>query len=65
MKELIIFGIAGLGSLVILGYSVHMFVGGLVDPMVEKSLIAVACTIGAAVIGFMAWDVIKRRRGDR
>lgn len=63
MKEIFIFAVAGAGSLVILGYSVHMFVGGLVEPETERLLIGLACAIGAAAIGYMAWDVIKRRRG--
>ena len=30
MKELLLYGLAALGGLVILGYSVHMLIGGLV-----------------------------------
>ena len=63
MKELLIYSLAGLGGLVILGYSVHMFIGGLVSPETEYAVIAIACLLGAACLGYMAWDVIRRRRG--
>lgn len=64
MKEIILYTIAGISSLFVLGYSVHMFVGGLVAPETETAIIVAACSIGVLVIGFMAWDVIRRRSGD-
>ncbi len=64
MKEIVIYLIAIASSLFILGYSVHMFVGGLVSPTTETIVITSVCLVGAIVIGFMAWDVIKRRRGQ-
>lgn len=62
MREIAIYGVAAVGSLFILGYSIHMFVGGLVSLETEKALIVAACTLGAVTIGIMAWDIIKRRR---
>jgi len=62
VREILIYGIAALGSLFILGYSIHMFVGGLVSREIEAALIVGGCTAGAVAIGFMAWDVVKRRR---
>jgi hypothetical protein len=38
-----------------------MFVGGIVSPEAEYQYIAMACVVVAAVIGFMAWDVIQQR----
>jgi hypothetical protein len=61
MKELIIYSIAAVSSLFVLGYSVHMFVGGLVSKTTENWLIAGACLIGALVVAFMYWDVFRRR----
>lgn len=61
MRELILYLIAAVSSLVILGYSMHMFVNGLVRPETERWLIIGACTTGAVVIGLMAWDVVRRR----
>jgi len=61
MKEFIIYTIAAISSLIVLGYSVHMFVGGLVSEDTETWLISAACTIGFAVISFMYWDVMRRR----
>jgi membrane protein YqaA with SNARE-associated domain len=65
MKEIVLYGIAAVSSLVILGYSVHMFVGGLVSRETEILMVAAACTLGAVVIGVMAWDVVRRRRQSR
>lgn len=61
MKEIVLYAIAGISSLFVLGYSVHMFVGGLVSPEAETTIIVIACSIGTLVIGLMAWDVIRRR----
>jgi len=65
MKEVIFYLIAAVTSLVVLGYSVHMFVGGLVDPDTERWLIGGACVIGATVVAMMGWDVVRRRRARR
>ncbi len=62
MKEILVYGISGAASLFIFGYSVHMFVGGLVSETTEAMLIAAVVLIGAAVLGFIAWDTIKRKR---
>ena len=65
VKELILYLIAAVSSLIILGYSVHMFVTGLVSQETERWLIIGACAVGSVVIGFMAWDVLRRRRTHR
>ncbi len=64
MKEIIIYAIAGIASLFIFGYSIHMFVGGLVDEETETLLIAAGCTIAATVMGLLAWDIKKRRQNS-
>jgi len=61
MRPVILFTIGASASLFILGYVVHMFIGGLVSRPTEIIVIAVAVLIGAAVIGWMAWDVLRRR----
>ncbi len=60
-KEIILYLIAIATGLFIAGYSVHMLIGGLVSPTTEKIIIIAVCTIGAIVIGFMAYDVKKQR----
>lgn len=65
MKEAALYAVAALGSLFLLGYSIHMLVGGLVSEQTEFWLITGACAIGAVVIGYMAYDVIRKRRGYR
>lgn len=63
MKELFIYLLVAIAGLVVLGYSVHMLIGGLVSEATEYRVIAIACLLGAAVMAFLAWDVIRRRRG--
>ena len=63
--EALIYLIVALSSLFVMGYAVHMLVGGLVSKETEYFLIMLTCIIGVVAIGLMAWDVIKRRRGSR
>lgn len=65
MKEILLYTIAGISSVVLLGYTVHMFVGGLVKPETETLLITIVCIIGALVVSVMAWDVVRRRRSNK
>ena len=65
MKEIIIYSLAAIAGITIFGFSVHMFIGGLVSPETEVMAIAAACIIAAAVMGFMAWDVVKRRNNSQ
>ncbi len=62
MKELFIYGISGLASLFIFGYTVHMFVGGLVSEQTEILLIVAVVLISAAALGYIAWDTMRRRQ---
>ena len=62
MREIIIYSIAAIACLAILAYSIHMFVGGLVSPELEKMIMAGGTLIGATVIGLMARDVMRTRR---
>ncbi len=65
MKEIIVYLIAAIAGLTILGYSVHMLIGGLVSITTEYTVIAVVVVVGAVVLGFLAWDVVRRRvRGE-
>lgn len=61
MKEIIIYAIAAFSSITILGYTVHMFIGGLVSKQTETWAIIATCTVGAGVIALLAWDVVKHR----
>ncbi len=62
MKEFLVYSISGLASLVIFGYSIHMFVGGLVSEQVESILIAVVVLIAAAIEFYLIRDAMLRRR---
>jgi len=63
--EILIYVVVAISSLVITGYTVHMFIGGLVSMEVEYQLIAIVCLIITGVIAYMAWDVIQRRSGRK
>lgn len=65
MIEILIYLAVAIGSLIMMSYTVHMFVGGLVSQETEYFLIAATCVIVSCVIGFMAWDVIQKRKGKR
>lgn len=61
IKEIVVYAIGAIGSLFLLGYSIHMMVGGVVSERTELAIIIGACIAGAAVIAFMVYDVVKRR----
>ncbi len=65
MKETIIYLSVGFASLFILGYSIHMFVGGIVSPDTERWIITAAVAIGAVVLALMGWDIVRRRRAQQ
>ena len=65
MVEILIFLVAGIGALLIAGYSVHMVVGGLVSAESEKQIIFLICAIVFGVMVYMAWDVVQRRAGKK
>jgi len=62
MKELLIYSISACASLFILGYAVHIFIGGLVEPQTEAIAIAAAVFTSASVMIWMIRDVLKSRR---
>ena len=62
MKETLILILVAGSSIFILGYSIHMLIGGLVDETTERWIITAACLTGAAVVAFMGWDILRQRR---
>ena len=63
IKEIVLFTIVSMSSIFILGYSIHMFIGGLVSESTERIAIIIACSIGLLIISYMAWDIVKMRSG--
>ncbi len=61
MRTIIMYAVGAIASLVIMGYTVHMFIGGMVSPAMEHTAIAVVVGIGAMAIAWMTWDVLNRR----
>ena len=64
LQEIFIYVIVAISSLFIMGSVMHMLVGGLVSPDTEYWLIVAICVADTIAIGFMARDVIRRRRGQ-
>ncbi|MDX8409625.1 MAG: hypothetical protein R8J84_06235 [Mariprofundales bacterium] len=62
MKEIIIYLISGAGSLFILGYSVHIFIGGMVSEQIETIAITITVLLGAGAITWMVRDVLQHRK---
>lgn len=62
MKEIIILALVAISSIFILGYSLHMLIGGLVSAETEQLIIAAACLVGTGIVAFMGWDIVRQRR---
>ncbi len=63
--EIAAYAVVAISSLFIMGSVVHMLVGGLVSENTEITLIAVVVVLDAIAIGFMARDVIRRRKAQQ
>jgi len=65
MKETIIYLIVAISSLLLMAYTVHMFVGGLVEEETEDMITIIVLGISATVMAFLGWDIVRRRtRGE-
>jgi hypothetical protein len=62
LRESPVYLAVAISSMLIMCFVVHAMVGGLVSLKTEYTLYVVVCLIDATAIGFMARDVIKRRR---
>lgn len=62
MKEITLLLVAATSSIFILGYSIHMLIGGLVDAETERWIIAIGCMLGTVAVGLMGWDIVRKRR---
>jgi len=61
MRELLVYGVSGLAAVFIFGYSVHMFVGGLVSARTEIMLIIAVVLLAALGIGYLLWNALSNR----
>jgi len=65
MKEAIIYLIVAISSLLLMAYTVHMFVGGLVDEETENMITMIVLGVSATIMAFLGWDIVRRRtRGE-
>ena len=63
MREILIYGLAAVAALFLLGFAVHMMVGGLVSPQTEFWAITATVVVGVIAVAIMTFDVVRRRRG--
>jgi len=61
-KEIFIYSIVAISSLIMLAYTVHMFVGGLVSEDTQYMITAGVLSTAVIVMVLMVVDVVKRRR---
>ncbi len=62
IQEILVYLVVAISSLFIMGFAMHMLVGGLVSYDTEVLLIALICLADLTAIGYMAWDVMQRRK---
>lgn len=62
MRELLVYGISGIAAIFIFGYCVHIFIGGMVSAQTELIAIIAVVLLSAGVLGYLAWDTIRRNR---
>ncbi len=65
MKETIIYLIVAISSLLLMAYTVHMFVGGLVEEETQYMITIIVLGIAVTVMAFLGWDIVRRRTGGR
>jgi hypothetical protein len=65
LREILVYCIVGISSLLVMGYAVHMLVGGIVSEETELLLIALICLADLAAISYMVWDVVQHRKNKR
>lgn len=61
MRVIIMYAIGATASLTILGYTVHMFLGGVVTPATEQIVTLIVVGLGAIAIFWMTWDILRHR----
>jgi coenzyme F420-reducing hydrogenase beta subunit len=62
-KELFVYVMVGASSLFLSAFVVHMMAGGMVTESTEYTLMGLVDGVVALVLGYMALDVYRRRRG--
>jgi len=63
MREILVYLVVAANSLFLMTFVVHMMVGGLVSEQTEELLTYGLCGAVLCLMGFMVWDVIRKRRG--
>lgn len=62
IKEILIYAMVGISSLLIMTFVVHMFVGGVVSAETEARIQEAVAAVLVLLFALAAWDVVRRRR---
>jgi hypothetical protein len=65
IKEILIYAVVGVCSLVVMTYVVDMFVGGIVSLETERTIQEVVAGVLVLLFALAAWDVVRRRRSRK
>jgi len=65
IKEILIYLLVMLSSLLIMTFVVHMFLEGMVRPETEATIQWIVCGVLITLFALMAWDVVRRRRRQK
>jgi len=65
MRESLIYGFSACVSLLMLSYTVHIFIGGLVSEDTEYLVMSIVLAIAVCAIGWMVRDILKTRLNQR
>jgi len=65
MRESLIYGFSACVSLLMLSYTVHIFIGGLVSEDTEYLVMSIVLGVAVCAIGWMVRDILKTRMKHR
>jgi len=65
MRESLIYGFSACVSLLMLSYTVHIFIGGLVSEDTEYLVMSIVLAVAICAIGWMVRDILKSRLNQR
>jgi len=65
MRESILYGFSACVSILMISYTVHIFIGGLVSERTEYLIMSIVIGITVCVIGWMVRDILKSRLNQR
>ncbi len=62
LREGLVYLLIAAGSLLLISYLPHMFIGGLVEEETETKIQIGVTAVWAIGLAFLGWDIVRRRR---